>query len=60
MLNIYEIAKLRHLFEEGYSYKDIEHLTGCNYRTIKKYISLKNFEEPEVPPKDKKGIQYNL
>lgn len=60
MLNIYEISKLRQLFNDGYSYREIEHLTGCNYRTIKKYVELEDFKEPEVFPTDFNGVPNHI
>lgn len=51
MLTIAHIDYIRKMyFEKGLSYAEIENRTGHNYRTIKKYIELEDFN---IPPKVK-------
>ena len=47
MLTIAHIDYIRKMyFEKGLSYTEIENRTGHNYRTIKKYIELEDFNAP--------------
>ena len=44
MLTITQIHYIRKMyFEKGLNYAEIERNTGHNYRTIKKYIEMENF-----------------
>ncbi len=46
MLTITQVHYIRELFyREGKSYSEIRRMTGKNYRTIKKYIEMQDFNE---------------
>ncbi|MEN1762222.1 IS21 family transposase, partial [Anoxynatronum sibiricum] len=46
MLTITQVHYIRELFyEEGKSYSEISSMTGKNYRTVKKYIEMEDFNE---------------
>ncbi|MFC4805441.1 hypothetical protein [Filifactor villosus] len=50
MLTIITIKYIRELyFREEKSLSEIMKLTGRNYRTIKKYIEMEDFNEKEQP-----------
>jgi hypothetical protein len=46
VLTITQVNYIRELyFLEGKTYSDISRMTGRNYRTIKKYVEMEDFNE---------------